>query len=189
MTKKPLIFAGIALLVLTTVVLWAWLETRRPQIGASVVDNGDKESLPVEEGWRIYKNGRFDFGVNYPENLVVDENDQWPDFFQVYFRAAAPEAPTFQVKVRAVGKSTEPFNIYLDTESQSEVILDNKRAALFVLENGYCDGPGCTQPIVAFKLEMGGNHYILEFHGIKDPNDKFIQSIVQGFHLVPTPNL
>ena len=146
--------------------------------------NLDTPSIDTSQ-WKTYRNEEYGFELKYPVEYDLDENNQWPRLFQAMF-LNAKSAISFQIKVTSKDtEGNESFNIYLDHLVTSKSSLSGKEANLFVLEKGYCDGPGCSPPIVALKVDLGNRFLVLDFTGVRDISEDFPQMVMKSFRFLP----
>lgn len=65
---------------------------------------------------------------------------------------------------------TNDLNVYLDTLSTSTKTIGANIVAHEFISDGYCDGPGCGLPYIAYRFEGEKFHYIIHFSGDKKIN-------------------
>ncbi len=119
---------------------------------------------PVDEtaSWKTYQNNALGFKLKIPSYVSVDEelNDQYNRL--VIFKS---NKENFEVRLRE-GKTTSLNQYYyLDFSVSSRSTLGGQEALVFEAPNGYCDGPGCSDPFIAYSTKYGDDFYNLVFSG------------------------
>ena len=186
--QKKLLILALAILVLFGggVLLW------QKKISQKTVINQPQEEVRVSEtsdtaDWKTYHNEEFGFELKYPSTFDLSENNEWSQlspFFQVMFSDKKNPSVSFQVKVTPNKGMSEPLNIHLDHPVNSQDVLGGEKANLFILKNGYCDGPSCSEKIIALKAEKNQKFYIMEFHGVNDLLEQFPANLRASFHFI-----
>ncbi len=139
------------------------------------------------EEWQTYQNNEFGFELNYPKNFELSENNEWSQlvpFFQVVFSDKTNPAKSFQVKVTLNKGMSEPLSIHLDHPVDYQDVLGNEKANVFIIKNGYCDGPSCAEKVIALKTEKDKKFYILEFQGAQDLSESFLVNVKSSFRFI-----
>jgi len=119
---------------------------------------------PADEtvNWKTYQNSALGFELKVPAYVSVDKefNDQYNRL--VIFKS---DKENFEVRLRE-GKTTSLNQYYyLDFPVSSRSKLGEQEALVFEAPNGYCDGPGCSAPFVAYSTKYGDDFYNLVFSG------------------------
>lgn len=119
---------------------------------------------PVDEteNWKTYQNSALGFELKVPAYVSVDKEfkDQYNRL--VIFKS---DKENFEVRLRE-GKTTSLNQYYyLDFPVSSRSTLGGQEALVFEAPNGYCDGPGCSDPFVAYSTKNGDDFYNLVFSG------------------------
>lgn len=119
---------------------------------------------PADEtaNWKTYQNKDLGFELKMPSYVSVDKefNDQYNRL--VIFKS---EKGNFEVRLRE-GKTTSLDKYYyLDFPVSFRSTLGGKEALVFEAPNGYCDGPGCSDPFIAYSTKNGDDFYNLVFGG------------------------
>ncbi len=119
---------------------------------------------PVDEtaDWKTYQNKELGFELKIPSYVSVDKvfNDQYNRL--VIFKS---EKENFEVRLREGETISLDQYYYLDFPVSSWSTLGGKEALVFEAPNGYCDGPGCSDPFVAYSAKNGDDFYNLIFNG------------------------
>ena len=125
---------------------------------------------PVDEttDLQTYQNEDLGFELEMPSYVSVDTvlNDGLNRF--VEFKS---EKENFSVRLNEMKGTPLDQYYYLDFQSSSSSTLGGKEALVYEAPNGYCDGPGCTDPFVAYVTKDGDDFYILSFNGDVELND------------------
>ena len=113
--------------------------------------------------WKTYNSVEFGFSINYPEDLLVKNfiNDQ-------YNRTVSFVGSGVNLSI-SLRKSDSNFNLdkyyFMDSPITRTTTLFGQKANVYEMPNGYCDGPGCSQPYIAVVTEHNGDIYSLSFSG------------------------
>jgi len=124
----------------------------------------EEPTQPIDNtaNWKTYQNSALGFELKVPSYVSVDKefNDQYNRL--VIFKS---DKENFEVRLRE-GKTTSLNQYYyLDFPVSSKSTLDGKEALVFEAPNGYCDGPGCGSPFIAYSTKYGDDFYNLVFSG------------------------
>ena len=135
----------------------------QPTVQPAVVQPADEET-----DLQTYQNEELGFELEMPSYVSVDtvENDQYNRL--VFFKS---EKENFSVRIKEVKDTPLDKYYYLDFFPSSSSTLGGKEASVFEAPGGYCDGPGCTDPFVAYVAKDGDDFYILSFDGDTEMND------------------
>lgn len=113
--------------------------------------------------WETYNSPEFGFSIDYPQNLQVQDylNDQ-------YNRTVSFKGTDLYFSV-TLRKADSNFNLdkyyFMDSLIARTTVLSGQKANIYEMPNGYCDGPGCSQPYIAIVTEHNGDVYSVSFFG------------------------
>lgn len=130
--------------------------------------------------WKTYQNSALGFELRLPAYVVVDKefNDQYNRL--VIFKS---DKENFEVRLRE-GKTTSLNQYYyLDFPVSSKSTLGGQEALVFEAPNGYCDGPGCSDPFISYSTKKGDDFYNLVFSGDVKMSDTE-KSILSSFKFI-----
>jgi len=134
--------------------------------------------------WKIYNNKDLGFELKYPPSAQIDKelNDQ-------YNRATIFKGGSvhFEVRLRKTGDIILDKYYFMDSSIVRKTTLDNIPANVYELPNGYCDGPSCSEPYIAFVAKYGSDLYHLSFFGDVKMSDEENQ-ILSTFKFLDKPS-
>ncbi len=113
--------------------------------------------------WKTYKNSVLGFELKYPPTVQVDKelNDQYNRV--IIFKG---ENLHFEVMLRKnPGNITLDKYYFMDSPIKRKTTLAGNSANVYEMPQGYCDGPGCSEPYIAIVTEKGPDLYHLSFFG------------------------
>lgn len=121
------------------------------------VENTSETAAPAapEEKWLTYTNTKFGYSLMVPESYDMPDSQAAQAFF-----ISGDDKVEISVKESYIydgaGKQAPiAFKDYhfMDFERSGEGRLGGKTAAIFKAPRGYCDGPGCTDPFIAYSTD------------------------------------
>jgi hypothetical protein len=144
-------------------------------LGAFVLVGCEQKQTDLE----VYQNEELGFELEMPSGVSVKnvENDEYNRL--VEFGGVG----SFSVRIKEVKDTLLNEYHYLDLFSTSTSILGGREALIFEGPNGYCDGPGCTVPFIAYVVKDGDDFYILSFDGDVEIDDAE-ESVVSSFKFI-----
>lgn len=112
--------------------------------------------------WTTYQNAGLGFELKTPFYISVDKvfNDQYNRL--VIFIS---NKENFDVRLKRDKSASLGQYYYLDFPVSSRSTLGGKEALVFEAPNGYCDGPGCGDPFIAYSAKNNDDFYNIVFYG------------------------
>jgi hypothetical protein len=129
-------------------------------------------------GWIPYQNNELSFSIKIPPYVSVDTLVK--DKQLVIFKS---DKENFDVRFHEDKTTTLDRYYYLDLPVSSHAILGGKEALIFKAEKGYCDGPDCSSPFIAYATKVGDNFYTLIFNGDTTMNE-VEKTILSSFEFI-----
>jgi len=119
-------------------------------------------SIKDTSNWKIYTNSELGFELSIPSYVSVDKvfNDDRNRL--VIFKS---DKENFEVRLKQAGSTTLDQYHYLDFLASSNATLGGKEALVFEAPKGYCDGPGCGDPFIAYSTKNNNYFYNIVFFG------------------------
>lgn len=144
-------------------------------------------SQPVTDAtatWSTYQNQALGFELKMPPTVMVDKVFNDKDNRLVIFKSAQEN---FEVRLQA--DAATPLNkyYYLDFPVAAKALLGGQEAMVFEAPTGYCDGPGCGSPFVAYSTKRGVDFYNLVFSGDAVMSDTEKLILASFKFIEPTP--
>lgn len=142
-----------------------------------ITKTAESEVADTEVDWKEYTNTRYGFSMMVPASasseVYINGNNA-----QIAFTSAMGN---FEVDIRetytglgtAEQKKQVPFKDYhyFDMPRDGEGKLGGQTAAIFKAPKGYCDGPGCSVPYIAYSTDRPvALYYNLVFRGDAELN-------------------
>jgi hypothetical protein len=117
---------------------------------------------PLSPGWSLYRNEALNFKLAKPDNITVDKEYNDSTARLVTFTS---NSINFEVRLEKAGSFSLDNYHYLDFISSGTGSVGGEKAAVFKAPKGYCDGPECSRPFVAYSVKHGDDFYNLVFYG------------------------
>ncbi len=140
-------------------------DSEEPVVPATIDKSplGESEVNDSGASTKTFTSKDYNFKVSYPANLVAES---YP--FKVFFLEEVEKAES-QVASLAYSDAYDGYNfnsyVYLDFEPVRTTTVAGQKAKVFEAPNGYCDGPGCSDPFIAYAFDKGGILYVFRFDG------------------------
>lgn len=128
---------------------------------------------------KTYENKIAGYRIGYPTDYQVTEEDQSTRLTTTFQKNNTD--PYFWVQAE---KASSPSASYLDFEPTDTVQLGEYEAKMYVAPNGYCDGPGCSPPFIAFQTFTGDRELLIIFYNTTQlgPMEK---AVYASFEILP----
>ena len=142
--------------------VYAWQRSIFPVTKPFTASKDLSQFSDESEGWKTYTNTSLGFELMIPAYVsITDYTDQYNQ--QVFFKSSKEN---FEVVIKSnKDLSLEGEYHYLDMPVSSKSMLGGKEALVFESSTGYCDGPSCTDPFIAYSTKEGDDFYNLVFMG------------------------
>jgi hypothetical protein len=117
-------------------------------------------TVPAE--WSRYGNSALGFELWLPPGAQV-----WREFNDQHNRLVYFKSADLYFEVRLKDGTGVPLDqhFYLDLTPSGGSLLDGRPALVFKAPHGYCDGPSCGAPFLAYAAKNGETFYDVVFHG------------------------
>lgn len=111
--------------------------------------------------WKTYTSQEFNYEILVPTQTEIKiMND---DYNKITF--FTNENFDIEVRLKNTPENFDKEYFYLDFAPTKKEQLPGGNALVFEAPNGYCDGPGCGEPFIAFSLLKGSKVYNIVFYG------------------------
>lgn len=116
----------------------------------------------TEIDWKKYENKDLWFELEIPSYVTIDMefNDRYNRL--IVFKS---DRENFEIRLKEEKNASLEQYYYLDFIPSGKWMLWGQEASIFEAINGYCDGPGCSEPFVAYATKYGYDFYNLVFNG------------------------
>lgn len=118
-------------------------------------------AIPAD--WKTYTNNDLNFEIKYPPELRIEK-----EFNDQYNRGAQFIGSNINLWISLrKDENNTPLEkyFYLDQEASGQIVLGGQKALIFKSETGYCDGPSCGKPYIAYVLKKDNDFYVISFSG------------------------
>jgi len=152
-----------------------------PTVRVSVPTEGFQAthtSAPLTPSWTVYVNDFYRYGFDYPPGTVLEVMDKDAGTVSVDTGSGDP----FFVDAR-MDYLPGDVTIFLDTASIGQRSIGRIVWLEFALPEGYCDGPGCSPPIYALRMEYPGVLYTVTFYS-QSTTTELQESILATFRIL-----
>ncbi len=175
--KRTYLYGAVALVLLVGAAYFLFVQLRIFDVGdEKMVQNdptddplaeetkndGSAQSNGASEGYTEYRNESLGFALSLPPGASVDKVLDDNHNRLVTFVAGERR---FEVRVKQGGSIELDSFHYLDFPQAGKSRLGGKDAVVFKAPSGYCDGPKCGEPFVAYSTKVNGDFYNLVFFG------------------------
>ena len=107
-------------------------------------------------GVQVYTNDTFNYQFSIPQGTNVRHHQD-----QVIFTGQVD----FSTNATGWVQADLDEVLYLDAPPSKIVTINGQQAAVFSFAQGYCDGPGCGDPFLAYGFLSSGNLVTIAFPG------------------------
>lgn len=143
---------------------------------------GCQTRTPTEEAaWKTFTNQECTYEFQYPNEAQVEVMDKNASQVKVHAGTGDP----FQVTCSRDYSFGDAL-YYLDTQAVGKRSIGENTWAEFRLPEGYCDAVGCSPPIYALQMELGGVLYTVTFYS-EDMTTELQQEILATFRVSGRP--
>ena len=115
---------------------------------------------PPPTGWSTYLNAEYGFALDYPTKMTLETQPQ-----QIVLSTDADSPWDSRWYLRTERNYTSADALYfLDTPSNGQITTGQTTWTTYYLPEGYCDGPSCSPPIFALRVEFDQTLYTASFY-------------------------
>lgn len=144
----------------------------------------DAPATDTTSTWSTYQNQELGFELKMPPTVLVDKVFNDKDNRLVIFKSAQEN---FEVRLQADAATPLSKYYYLGFPVATKALLGGQEAVVFEAPIGYCDGPGCGSPFVAYSTKRGVDFYNLVFSGDVAMSDTEKLILASFKFITPTP--
>jgi len=110
--------------------------------------------------WSTYTSAEYGFALDYPTSMNLETQPQ-----QIVLSTDADSPWDSRWYLRAEQNYTPADALYfLDTPSNGQITTGQTTWTTYYLPEGYCDGPSCSPPIFALRVEFDHALYTAFFY-------------------------
>jgi hypothetical protein len=115
--------------------------------------SGNQDGDSTSSTWKSHTNDTQDYTIEIPKTFTISNFD----------------LDVTSSKIAISTKKGEPLNFFFDTEPTPMYDIANLKEGIthfFSLKNGYCDGPGCSEPLTAYLFynKLSSTNIFVQFH-------------------------
>ncbi len=174
--RQTKIIFGIIVIILLGVIAYLALSDRQAPSGSTLVPEPspivtdtatpEQPAAPASADWRTYRDAELGYEMSIPADTVRD--GRFVSAKTIFNLEVKDDQYIYQEINGRQSKTLIPFKdfSFLDFEQSGQAMMGERTAAIFKAPRGYCDGPGCSEPFIAYGVEaVPGTYYVLVFYG------------------------